>query len=169
VRTRELQLTLTQILPARTIALSTPSKQNAFDAGLLRARIPRASAAFSVKNLTRLLIVAAIVAALAVVWQIAWANIAHNLLQSDLREATAQIGGRIGLDAPSTEDDFKNLVIKRAADHGIVLTPDQIIVERIQSNDDSTWGLKVSTAYDVAIGFFGLTYPMHFTASASHA
>jgi hypothetical protein len=60
-------------------------------------------------------------------------------------------------------------VIKRAADHGIVLTPDQITVERIQSNDDSTWGLKVSTTYDVAIGFFGITYPMHFTASASHA
>jgi hypothetical protein len=122
-----------------------------------------------VKTLVRLLIAAAVLATVAVVWQIASAHVAHNLLLSDLREATAQIGGRIGLDAPSTEDDFKNLVIKRAADHGIVLTPDQITVERIQSNDDRTWGLKVSTTYDVAIGFFGITYPMHFTASASHA
>jgi hypothetical protein len=122
-----------------------------------------------VKTLVRLLIAAAVLATVAVVWQIASAHVAHNLLLSDLREATAQIGGRIGLDAPSTEDDFKNLVIKRATDHGIVLTPDQITVERIQSNDDSTWGLKVSTTYDVAIGFFGITYPMHFTASASHA
>jgi len=122
-----------------------------------------------VKTLVRLLIVAAIVAVLIIVWQVAWANIAHNLLQSDLREATAQIGGRIGLDAPSTEDDFKNLVIKRAADHGIVLAPDQITVERIRSTDDNTWGVKVSTAYDMPIGLFGLTYPMHFTASASHA
>jgi hypothetical protein len=122
-----------------------------------------------VKTLVRLLIAAAVLATVAVVWQIASAHVAHNLLLSDLREATAQIGGRIGLDAPSTENDFKNLVIKRAADHGIVLTPDQITVERIQSNDDSTWGLKVSTTYDVAIGFFGITYPMHFTASASHA
>ena len=121
------------------------------------------------KTLVRLLIAAAVLATVAVVWQIASAHVAHNLLLSDLREATAQIGGRIDLDAPSTEDDFKNLVIKRAADHGIVLTPDQITVERIQSNDDSTWGLKVSTTYDVAIGFFGITYPMHFTASASHA
>jgi len=122
-----------------------------------------------VKTLVRLLIVAAIVAVLIIVWQVASANIAHNLLQSDLREATAQIGGRIGLDAPSTEDDFKNLVIKRAADHGIVLAPDQITVERIRSTDDNNWGVKVSTAYDMPIGFFGLTYPMHFTASASHA
>jgi hypothetical protein len=112
--------------------------------------------------------VAVLVFVCSLVWQVAWANIAYNLLQSDLREATAQIGGRIGLDAPSTEDDLKNLVIKRAAEHGITLEPDQIIVERVQLADDSTWGVKVSTAYDVNIGFFGLTYPMHFAATSSH-
>lgn len=133
---------------------------------IARERVPASS---TVKTPAKILTAAAILLVLALAWQIAWANIAHNLLTSDLREATAQIGGRIGLDAPSTDDDLRNLIIKRAADHGIALHPDQITIERFENTGDNTWGVKVSTSYDVAIGFFGLAYPMHFSDTSSHS
>jgi hypothetical protein len=117
----------------------------------------RGTALSIVKTPVKILIAPAVVLVLALLWQIAWANIAHNMLTSDLREATAQIGGRIGLDAPSSDDDLRNLIIKRAADHGIALQPDQITIERFENTENSTWGLKVSTDYNVTIGFFGFT------------
>jgi hypothetical protein len=113
-----------------------------------------------------LLIVLVVVAA-SIVWQVAAAQIEYRELQSDLREITAQIGGRIGLDAPSSDDDLRNLVIRRAADSGITLQPEQVTIRRIETNGD--WGVSVAVDYDISIGLLGVAYPMHFSLSASHS
>ncbi len=101
-----------------------------------------------------------------VAWQVVSAMVSDRELRSDLREITAQIGGRIGLDAPSSDEDLTNLVIKRASEDGVTLSPKNVTIRRTESEGD--WGLQVSVDYDVTIGLFRLTYPMHFSEFASH-
>lgn len=111
-------------------------------------------------------VIAMVVGALSIVWQVAAAEVEYRELKSDVRETAAQIGGRIGLAAPSTEDDLRNTVIQRAADHGIALRPDQVGIERVQS--DGNWGVSIAVNYDVSVGLLGADWPMHFDLAASH-
>lgn len=108
------------------------------------------------------------VAALAVTttWQVV-ANYASNAeLQSDLRQVAAQNGTKIGLDAPQTDDDLKDAVIRRAYEHGVILTREQITVRR--SERESSWNTLISADYDAPVAFPGFTYKMRFTPLANH-
>ncbi len=118
-----------------------------------------------VRKLKILGVIAMLAAVVSVVWQVAAAQIENRELQSDLREVAAQIGGRIGLAAPSTEDDLRNTVIQRAAEHEITLRPDQVEIERVET--DGNWGVSISVNYDVSVGLLGARYPMHFNLAAS--
>jgi hypothetical protein len=111
-------------------------------------------------------LLALLAAAVSIAWQVASATLSDRELRGDLREITAQIGGRIGLDAPSSDEDLTNLVIKRASEDGVTLGPKNVTIRRTESEGD--WGLQVSVDYDVPIGLFGLTYRMHFSEFASH-
>lgn len=66
---------------------------------------------------------------LAAGWQIASCEIANLELQTDLRDMAAQVGSRIGLEAPNSDDDLRNAVIHKAEEHDIQLTPHQVTVQ----------------------------------------
>ena len=93
-------------------------------------------------------------------------TISNRELQSDLREIAAQIGGRSGLSAPSSEDDLRNTVIKRAAEDGITLRLEEVTVRRTET--EGNWAVFLSADYDVTIGLPGFAHSVHFSESASH-
>lgn len=109
---------------------------------------------------------AAVALAITSAWQIANAYISNAELKSDLRAVAAQVGARIGLDAPSSDDDLRDIVIHRAAEDGITLTRDQITVTRTEL--DSTWTVFIAANYDARIDLPGYSFKLHFSPSASH-
>ena len=53
------------------------------------------------------------------VWQVGSCELANIELRGDLRDLAAQVGGSIGLDAPSSDEDVRNDVIRKASRHDI--------------------------------------------------
>jgi hypothetical protein len=117
------------------------------------------------KKLPSRLLGAALLLALYIGGQAVWANIMHHQFQDDVNEAAAQIGGKIGLKPPSTDDDLRARILRDAADCGIQLTPQQIQIARHES--DGNWAVTISVDYTVPIGVLGVHHQLNFSVSSS--
>lgn len=114
----------------------------------------------------KLILVLAIVAlALAAGWQIVSCHLANAELQDDLNDLSAQSGAQIGLSAPTAEDDLRSAVIRRAKEHGIELTPEQVTVHHTVTSDASTVTLAVD--YDARVNLLVYSFTLHFTPSST--
>jgi len=119
-----------------------------------------------IKVLLSLAVVALIVAA---AWQIGGAEIANLNLREDIRDVAAQTGTHIGYQAPMNEDQVAQLLIQKAGDRGITLTPEQITVRRKPLDSgffrgQSTWYVAADYSVPVNLGF--TTIRLHFTPSS---
>lgn len=99
-------------------------------------------------------------------WQVASSYLANYELQSDLKDIASQNGFRIGLNAPSTEEDLRNAVIEKAKEEGIQLEPQEVTVKRMQTED--TLLLDLAVDYNAPVGLPGLMFDLHFTAASPH-
>jgi hypothetical protein len=98
-------------------------------------------------------------------WQIGASEIANLELQTDLRDIASQLGPRVGLDAPSTDEDIRSAVIHKAETYDIHLEPEQITVEHTTIGKDSS--LTVAVNYNAPIKLPGYSFTMHFSASSA--
>jgi len=72
--------------------------------------------------------VALVVAVVVVAGEIVVAEFNAALFRDDLRDATAMLGTRIGLASPTSEEDLRALIIRKANEHSIPLDPRQVTV-----------------------------------------
>jgi hypothetical protein len=110
------------------------------------------------------LIAAIIVLAGFAAYQDGASEIANIQLRNDLHDLDSKLDTRIGLAAPKTDDDYRNLIIRRASTHGISLDASEITVERTGAGDNET--ITLSADYTVSLKTPGFAYPRHFTASS---
>lgn len=98
-------------------------------------------------------------------WQIGSCELANLEFQSDLRDIAAEIAARIGLSAPTTDEDLRNLVMRKAERYEIPLQADQITVQHIGTGDESK--VYLSADYKVRVNLLGYSLTLHFTPSSS--
>lgn len=98
-------------------------------------------------------------------WQVASCELANVELRSDLRDLAAQVGDKIGLDAPSTDDDLRSAVIRKANRLQIQLEPDQVTVQHTTATAGPTVVLAVD--YKARVSLLGLSFTLHFTPSSA--
>ncbi len=118
------------------------------------------------KKIKWIVALGAIVIVVSSAWQIGSAYVGNSELKSDLRAVAAQTGARIGLDAPQSDDDLRDVVIHRAAEDGITLDRSQITITRTELDD--TWTVFIGVQYDAVIHLPGYAMKIHFSPSASH-
>jgi hypothetical protein len=114
-----------------------------------------------------LLVLAVLAVAIMAGWQIAAAELAKVNFQEDLRDMASQAGTHIGVVAPSSEERVTQTIIRKAHDHGIELTPQQITVRRTQNGELSTWYLAADYAVPIKLGIF--SFNMHFIPSSQRS
>ena|ERR1700722_771241 len=102
--------------------------------------------------------------AIIVGWQIASLELANSELQSDLRDFATQAGARIGLNAPSTDDDLRNAVIHKAEEYGIPLEAQQVTVQH--TGTGATSAVRLSVDYQGRVNLPGFSFFLHFTPSS---
>jgi len=112
-----------------------------------------------------LLGLAVLALAVAVSWQIASCEIANLELQTDLRDIAAQVGSRIGLDAPNSDDDLRNAVIHKAREYDIQLEPAQVTVQHTGSGKTLTTYLAAD--YKSRVNLLVYSFTLHFTPSSA--
>lgn len=97
-------------------------------------------------------------------WQIGSSELANLELQGDLRDVAAQVGTRIGLDAQSTEEELRNVVIRKAQQHDIQLDPGQVTVIRTGTGESSV--VYLAADYKARVNLLGYSLALHFTPSS---
>jgi hypothetical protein len=100
-------------------------------------------------------------------WQIAACHVNNSELQSDMQDLAVQSPGRIGLSEFSTEEDLRNAVISRAKEHGILLAPEQVTVERTLT--PGMLQISLAADYEARVNLLGFSYVIHFAPSSYHS
>jgi hypothetical protein len=98
------------------------------------------------------------------VWQIAACELANYEFKDELKDVASLNGAKIGLLAEQTDDELRATVIHKAADHDIVVEPDQILVRR--SGTEENRKIVLVAKYQSRIWIPGLYLVFHFTATS---
>ncbi len=107
--------------------------------------------------------IAVLLAMVNVAWQIGMPELHNVEFQDDLKDLSAQMGFRTGAAPPSSDDDLRASVIRKAARYGIELTPQQVTVQRGGTSEYPTFYLAAD--YTVPVNLLVYTYKLHFTPS----
>ncbi len=97
-------------------------------------------------------------------WQIGACYLANVELRSDMKDLASEAGTRIGLNPPSTDEDFRNIVAGKAKEHGIVLKPEQVTVQR--TGPPTTEFIYLATEYEQRVSMIGYSFELHFSAAS---
>ena len=112
--------------------------------------------------------VKAIVGILAIIFvvyaafQIAPPELNNYSFQDDLR--TVALTG--GANFKMSDEDLRTTVLQRAQEHQIVLTPEQVQVQRI--NTPGAPSVYVAVDYSVPVSLPGYSFSLHFTPSSGN-
>jgi hypothetical protein len=96
-------------------------------------------------------------------WQMFSACYGNLELAEDLRDISADIGTRVGLSAPSSDEELRAFVIKKANDRGIQLEPTEVTVS--VSGEGKSAVISLAADYRVKINMLVYSFPMHFHAT----
>lgn len=112
------------------------------------------------------LIVGIAVLALAVSagWQIASCELANRQLEEDLRDLASRNAERIGLSAPTTDDDLRNSVLHDAKELDIALRPNQVTVHHTVQGESSV--VHLAADYTARVRLLGFSLNFRFTPSS---
>jgi hypothetical protein len=108
--------------------------------------------------------IAIVVAAIMAGWRMYEPEFTDILFQDDLRDTAAQLGWRTGLSPPNSDDDLRNIVIRKAAGHDIKLVPEQVTVRHSGSGERTTWYIAVD--YTVPVNLLVYSYRVHFNTTS---
>ncbi len=102
--------------------------------------------------------------AIALGWAVSAAEVANVNLHEDIRDLAAQSGAQIGLLAPSSDEDIRNTVVRKAQEHGIALKPQEVILRRTGSGETST--VHIAAHYTVSVNCWLFSLNLHFAPSS---
>jgi hypothetical protein len=89
-----------------------------------------------------------------------WTNLRF---QDDLRDISSSLGTRVGMMAPKNDDDLRNLVIRKAGEHGIALAPAQVTVRHPASAEL----VFLAAEYDVTVSLPWYSFTLHFAPEST--
>lgn len=101
-----------------------------------------------------------VLVAVAVAWQVAFAEIGNIEFRDDLRDIASQNGVNIGLNPPKTDDQIRQDVVAAAADCGFHLQADEVRLERIADPFHLHYNLDVS--YARRMNLLVYSFDLHF-------
>jgi hypothetical protein len=107
---------------------------------------------------------AAVLSVIVIGGQVGLAEWTNLQLQDDLRDISSSLGPRIGLADLQSDEDLRNLVIRKAEGHGISLEPKQVTVRRAGSGVGPAIYLAVD--YNAPIHLPGYSFTLRFMPSS---
>lgn len=96
-------------------------------------------------------------------WQMFSAYYGNLELAEDLRDISADVGTRIGLSAPNSEDELRSFVNKKANGRGIHLEQNEVTVN--VTGEGKSAVISLSADYQVKINMLLYSFPMHLHAT----
>jgi hypothetical protein len=94
-------------------------------------------------------------------WQVVANQITSTELQDDMKDMSSELGARIGLIQPKTDDEVRDAVIGKALKYDIKLTRRQVKVGHVGAGVMRT--LYVQADYNLPVVLPGYEFDMHFS------
>jgi hypothetical protein len=107
---------------------------------------------------------AIVVALIMAAWQIVEPEITNIVFQDELRDSAAQIGWRTGVTPVNSDEELRNIVIRKAAKHDIELDPKQVTVRRSGTGEYTYWYIAVD--YTVSVKLVAYSFGLHFNPTS---
>ncbi|MGH9521465.1 MAG: hypothetical protein ACRD3E_02905 [Terriglobales bacterium] len=98
-------------------------------------------------------------------WQVGATEWANAEFQTDLHNLAGNGSISIGHYTPWTDDQFRDAILRKAKDEGIVLQPEQVIIQHPDSGPNATVYLEAD--YTKQISLPGYSFVMHFAPSST--
>jgi hypothetical protein len=99
-------------------------------------------------------------------WQIGACELANIELRDDLQDIASQLGVRIGATDVGSDDDLRQMVVRKAEKYNVAISPEQVIVMRDGYGKNANIYLEAD--YSVPIYMPRYTFLMYFSPSSSH-
>lgn len=108
--------------------------------------------------------IAVIVAVVFAGWTILEPEITNIVFQDELHDTAAQPSWRPGMSAPNSDEELRNIVVRKAESHDIALDPKQVTVRRTETPENPIY---IAVDYTVPVNLFVYSYSRHFRASST--
>ncbi len=109
--------------------------------------------------------IAIVVAVVMAGWEILEPEITNIVFQDELHDMAAQLGARIGLSAPSSDEELRGIVIRKAEKHDIPLDPKQVTVRSSGPPDHRV--IYIAVDYTMPVNLIVYSYSLHFTPTSN--
>jgi hypothetical protein len=93
-------------------------------------------------------------------WKIAEPEITNIVFEDELRDSAAQLGWRTGVTPVNSDEDLRNIVIRKAERHDIRLDPKQVTVWHSGTGEYTVWYIAVD--YMVRVDLLVYSFNMNF-------
>ena len=108
--------------------------------------------------------IALVVAVVMVGWEILEPEITNIVFQDELHDMAAQPSWRPGMSAPNSDEELRNMVVRKAETHDIALDPKQVTVRRTETPENPVY---IAVDYTVPVNLFVYSYSRHFRPSST--
>lgn len=108
---------------------------------------------------------AVVVGVIFVIWQFAAPELANIELQDDLHDLSTQAASRTGLTSPKSDEELRNIILRKAEGYDLLLDPEQITIKRSGSGADS--GVYLAVEYTVPVHLPGYTRTLHYNPTSA--
>lgn len=109
--------------------------------------------------------IAVVVAAVMAAWAILEPEVTNVVFQDELKDTAAQLGGRTGMTPVNSDEELRNIVIRRAANHDIVLAPEQVTVRHSGTGEYTYW--YIAADYAVPVNLLVYSFDLHFNPTST--
>ena len=108
--------------------------------------------------------IALAVAVIVACWQILVPEVTNMIFQDEVHDSAAQMGYRTGVAPLNSDEEIRNLVIRKAAKHDIELDPKQVTVQRNGVGEYTTWYVAVD--YTAKVDLLVYSFKLHFNPTS---
>ena len=108
--------------------------------------------------------IAVIVAVVFAGWTVLEPEITNIVFQDELHDLAAQPSWRPGMSAPNSDEEIRNIVVRKAEQHDIALDPRQVTVRRTETPENP---VHIAVDYTVPVNLFVYSYSRHFRPTST--
>jgi hypothetical protein len=107
----------------------------------------------------------AVVVALAMAgWQVLAPGVTNIVFQDELRDSAAQLGWRTGVAPLNSDEEIRNIVIRKAEKRDIPLDPKQVTVRSMVGEQTV---LFIAVEYTVPVNLLVYSFELHFNPTST--
>jgi hypothetical protein len=126
-----------------------------------QARVSRVGREIPMKYVFRIAVIVVVVLA---VWTMLEPEITNIVFQDELHDLAARPSWRPGMSAPNSDEELRNMVVRKAETHDIALDPKQVTVRRTETPENPVY---IAVDYTVPVNLFVYSYSRNFRTSST--